>query len=196
MSTSTSNQYCLANIFLLFLRCDTHIYLRILESLLQVLIDRLVGDLADKRQIRHADLFLLVCLVERLLDRSASAATAAASTSSAILLSAGPAAYCGLHESLISIWSIPKYFYACARTYHIGLHSFYTWPRQFCKVYSGCRELVPTQSFEAQILGKEDVKEDHGSARVQETYNIGRLRVSNLRRIKLGSDVALPAPPH
>jgi hypothetical protein len=38
---------------------STHVYLAILESLLQVLVDGFVGDLADQREIRDSDLLLL-----------------------------------------------------------------------------------------------------------------------------------------
>ncbi len=38
---------------------STHVYLAIFESLLQVLIDSLVGDLADQRKIRYTDFLLL-----------------------------------------------------------------------------------------------------------------------------------------
>lgn len=37
----------------------THVYLAILKALLQVLVDGLVGDLADQRQVGDADLLLL-----------------------------------------------------------------------------------------------------------------------------------------
>ena len=37
---------------------STHVYLAILESLLQVLVDGLVGDLADERKIRDANFLL------------------------------------------------------------------------------------------------------------------------------------------
>lgn len=38
---------------------STHVYLAILEPLLQVVVDGLIGDLADQCQVRHTDLLLL-----------------------------------------------------------------------------------------------------------------------------------------
>jgi len=37
----------------------THVYLAILEPLLQVLVDGLIGDFADQRQVRDTDFLLL-----------------------------------------------------------------------------------------------------------------------------------------
>jgi hypothetical protein len=44
------------------------VYLGILEALLQVVVDGLVRDLADKREIRHSDFLLLRCLEHGPLD--------------------------------------------------------------------------------------------------------------------------------
>jgi hypothetical protein len=38
---------------------STHVYLAIFEALLQVLIDSLIGDLANQGEIRHTDFLLL-----------------------------------------------------------------------------------------------------------------------------------------
>lgn len=54
-----------------------YIYFRTFKSLLQVLIYRLIGDFADKGEIRNPDLLLLRRVKGRLLDiRSATAALA------------------------------------------------------------------------------------------------------------------------
>ena len=52
---------------LLFLG-NTHIYLRIFESLLQVVIDSLIRDLADQGKIRYANLLLLCTFKYRFFD--------------------------------------------------------------------------------------------------------------------------------
>jgi hypothetical protein len=45
----------------------THVYLAIFEALLQVVVDGLVGDLADQREIRDANFLLLGALEDGLL---------------------------------------------------------------------------------------------------------------------------------
>ena len=51
----------------------THVYLRILEALLQIIIDSLVRDLADEREVGNAHLLLLGTLEDGLLDLGLSA---------------------------------------------------------------------------------------------------------------------------
>lgn len=46
----------------------TYVDLRVLKSFLEVLVDGLVRDLAEQREVRHSNLLLLRALEHRLLD--------------------------------------------------------------------------------------------------------------------------------
>ena len=46
----------------------TYVYFRIFKSLLQIVIDRLIGDLAEKCEIRYPNLLLLSTLEYSLLN--------------------------------------------------------------------------------------------------------------------------------
>lgn len=55
----------------------TYVDLRILKALLQIVIDRLIRDLADQGEIRHSNLLLLGTLEHRLLNLGLPPAAAA-----------------------------------------------------------------------------------------------------------------------
>jgi hypothetical protein len=86
---------------------STHVDLAILEALLQVVVDSLVGNLADQRQVRDAHFLLLGCLEDSLccelglLPRASSSAGGGR-----ILLAPSAFRYRTLHRSSVSVWHV------------------------------------------------------------------------------------------
>lgn len=86
---------------------STHVDLAILEALLQIVVDSLVGNLADQRQVRDAHFLLLGCLEDSLccelglLPRASSSAGGGR-----ILLAPSAFRYRTLHRSSVSVWHV------------------------------------------------------------------------------------------
>ena len=86
---------------------STHVDLAILEALLQIVVDSLVGNLADQRQVRDAHFLLLGCLEDSLccelglLPRASSSAGGGR-----ILLAPSAFRYRTLHRSPVSVWHV------------------------------------------------------------------------------------------
>lgn len=72
----------------------SYVYFAILESLLQVVVDCLVGNLTDQSKIRNPDFLLLGCIESRFLDVRFTASSPGSTTTTALgirgLVALGP----------------------------------------------------------------------------------------------------------
>lgn len=173
---------------------STHVDLAILEALLQVVVDGLVGNLADQRQVRDAHFLLLGCLEDSLCCELGLLPWASSSAGGRrILLAPSALRYRTLHRSSVSVRHVVVWraWADCtmagarpqAPEYTLGwvcaclACRVHCWPRSAVVSARGMGSLGVAEGLQAQCVGEEEAT--FSESVVSEIGGLPSLRLGN-----------------